>query len=114
VRVASALGAAALLMLTGAAATQEARMTLHNRAEQPIFHVYIAPVAVPNWGSDRLASDETIAPDAVRDFAFDPVAPCRFDIRLDFADGTSAETRGIDLCTHRHVDARPAGIAPAG
>jgi hypothetical protein len=67
-------------------------LLLINRADAPVYYVYLSPCAAGDWGSDRMAEDEVVMPGQSRAFTLEPGC---WDARAVFDDGREAEERGF-------------------
>lgn len=79
-------------------ATNDPSFRLVNRSGRQINEVYATAVGVDTWGNDRMGS-EVIPPGATHIVRIAPDGNCVYDVRVVYADGTSAEKRRINLCT---------------
>lgn len=68
---------------TGPTPTASATLQLRNDANVAITMVHVAPCSEAEWGSNRLASGETVAPGALRSFTLPP--DC-YDVRASTGD----------------------------
>jgi hypothetical protein len=72
----------------------DAVLLLINRAEAPVYYVYLSPCASGDWGADWMAEDEVVMPGQSRSFALEPGC---WDARAVFDDGREAEERGFSM-----------------
>ena len=95
--------AAAALVLSAAfvgcsdnnAPDDEAQVEFKNGTDETIVFAYYSACTDPNWGPDRLGSEEVIDEGDDRVFTL-PGAGC-WDFRADLSGGNQAELRGVDV-----------------
>ncbi len=93
----AALVVAASLATAGSASAYERWIDIHNVGDATIVAVQISHIDMQTWGPDILAS--AIPAGYVGEV--DPVNTqgyCRFDIRLTYADGDTADIYDVNLC----------------
>jgi hypothetical protein len=76
---------------------------LINRTGHQINELYVSPPASASWGRDILGED--VIPTGTRRNITLPqgIRLCIFDVRVVYADGTSGEVRGVNLCEVSNV-----------
>ena len=95
-----ALAAAAALVVAGSAHAQaKQNFNLTNDTGYVISEVYVSPTAVADWQEDVLGQDVLGDQENV-DINFDrSETSCKWDIKVVYDDGESAEWDGFNLCT---------------
>jgi tetratricopeptide (TPR) repeat protein len=83
---------------------------MRNRSSKVIERVYISASTDDNWGSDRLGRTEVIRPGGSYTFNFTGFSECLFDIKVDFADGSTGEKRNVNLCRVSTFDVSDLGL----
>ena len=98
-----ALASALLAGSFGAASASDADFTLRNRTGYQIDEVYVSPASAAAWGSDIMGS--SAVPDGASVSVTFPHggAACRFDIKVKYSDGDTAEWGGVDLCKYEAI-----------
>ncbi|TIQ33103.1 MAG: hypothetical protein E5X48_25180 [Mesorhizobium sp.] len=97
-RTASALVVAAGLLSAGVASAHERWVNINNAGSSEIVGVYIKNIDTPWWGRDLLGSYYI---DAGYEMTVDPRRPegyCRFDVLMQFADGSETVAWDQNLC----------------
>lgn len=99
------IGAAVMAMMAGAAVAQQYNrvMTVHNNTSETIMYLYSTNTGTADWGSDILGSDVIPAGEAIVVDFDDGSGYCRMDIRAEFADGSEAEVRRVNVCEESDV-----------
>ncbi len=98
--------AAALVMMpmTQAMAAGQQDFKLINRTGQQVDYVYVGPSSSNTWGRDILGRDNVLPSGRSYNITFRPeTETCKWDIRLEFEGGKTAETFNVDLCTVSEV-----------
>lgn len=91
----------ALTLLTAASApalagNQDFRLV--NKTGYQIDEVYVSRVSARNWGKDVMGTD-ALGADATVRITFDaPANACRWDMRVKYEDGDTAEWSNLNLC----------------
>jgi hypothetical protein len=91
------------LMMTSAASAYERWVNIVNYGDSEIVHVRIRHIDTRHWGPDLLGNYVIEVGD---DFTVDPVRPngyCRFDIKLEYADGNTQVIRDQNLCVAEEI-----------
>jgi hypothetical protein len=73
------------------------RLVVENRADQPIFRLYVETVA-PQCRCEDVFGNEVIAPHASVTIDLGEEKHCRYDLAAVMKDGTRIAKSGIDLC----------------
>lgn len=79
-------------------ATNDPSFRIVNRSGRQINEVYATAANVDTWGADRMGS-EVVPAGATHIVRIRPDGNCVYDVRVVYHDGTSAEKRGVNLCT---------------
>lgn len=74
--------------------SDDATIIVQNNATASVAELYIADCGSEVWGTDRLGSNETIAPREDREFGVDDGC---WDLRAEFSDDSFAEEFGVQL-----------------
>lgn len=100
--------AAAMLALCAAPAfAAQQDFTLHNKSGHEIKSLYVSPSSEDKWGPDILGQD-TLAAGSDLKIEFDRnESECKWDVKVEFNDGSSAEEHDIDFCSVADVDVNP-------
>src|SRR4051794_26303451 len=78
--------------------------TLHNVTGFSVERVFVAQDGAANWSQDVLGTG-TLANDGSTEIHFTgfPDDACKFDLRVEDADGKAWEINGLDLCATTNV-----------
>ena len=96
--------AAALLVgLLTTAHASDADFKLVNKTGYQIDEVYVAPSSSQNWGSDIMGSAAVPSGTSVNITFPHSSSACKFDIRVKYNDGDTAEWSNIDLCKYEAI-----------
>ncbi|WP_426958108.1 hypothetical protein [Muricoccus radiodurans] len=79
------------------AATGNPSFNLVNRTNKTIQVLRASPSSDQNWGEDRLGT-AVVPPGGTFQIRL-PAGECTYDVRIEYADNTAEERRGIDLCS---------------
>jgi hypothetical protein len=94
-----AVAAAALLItFSTVASANDADFKLVNKTGYQIDNVYVSHASSKNWGSDIMGKDAIGDGDAVNITFPHGGSACRFDIKVNYNDGDTAEWGDVDLC----------------
>lgn len=72
---------------------------LVNKTGYQIDEVYVGPVSSDSWGNDVMGSDSLGAGEAVNITFSAPSNVCKWDMKVKYNDGDSAEWRSLNLCS---------------
>ena len=99
------LGVAILAVAAGSVVAQQydRRMNVHNNSSQTIMYLYSTNTGTNDWGGDILGSSVIQAGQTILVDFNDGSGYCRMDIRAEFADGTAAEARRVNVCEETDV-----------
>lgn len=99
------IGAAVLALAAGSALAQQydRRMVVHNNTSETIMYLYSTNTGTADWGGDILGSSVIPSGEAIMVDFNDGSGYCRMDIRAEFADGSSAEVRRVNVCEETDV-----------
>ena len=90
------LGVLTVLASPALAGNQDFKLV--NKTGAQIDEVYVSRVSSKNWGKDVMGSD-SLDEDASVDITFDaPDNACRWDLRVKYNDGDTAEWADLNLC----------------
>ena len=96
--------AAALFVgLLTTAHASDADFKLVNKTGYQIDEVYVAPSSSQNWGSDIMGSAAVPNGTSVNITFPHSSSACKFDIRVKYNDGDTAEWSNIDLCKYEAI-----------
>jgi len=99
------LGATAAAMLSFAipAMAADQDFTLHNHSGHEIKALYVSPTSEDHWGPNILG--ESVADGGEVAVKFDrEETECKWDVRVEFEDGTDGEVHDVDFCSVADVD----------
>lgn len=87
----------------GTAFASDADFTLVNKTGYQIDDVYVSPTKVDEWGKDIMGKDALADGEKV-----DIVFPhgdgkCKFDVKVKYNDGDTAEWANVDLCEYTAI-----------
>lgn len=74
-------------------------VSIQNRTGQTIMYLYWSNVAADGWGDDRLGSGILANGQDWNVTVDDGSGACRFDFRVELADGSDLEQRNVDVCS---------------
>ena len=87
-----------LSILASPALAGEQDFKLVNKTGYQIDEVYVSRVSSKNWGKDVMGNDSLEADSSVN-ITFDaPANACRWDIKVKYNDGDTAEWPNLNLC----------------
>ena len=87
---------------TGAFAS-DADFKMVNKTGYQIDSVYISPAAASAWGSDVMGQD-ALADGAAVSITFPHGgSACKFDVKVKYKDGDTAEWGNVDLCQYETI-----------
>ena len=94
---------AALILAPAVAAAGDQDFTLRNRTGYTIDQVYVSAVNTDSWEEDVLGRDTLANGEAAEiEFARSEDA-CRWDLKLVYDDGETAEWGNLDLCATSEI-----------
>ncbi len=101
-------GALALLctLPSGHALAQNEPVRFFNRSAQPATALHVVRSGHTAW-SGNLLNRGTLAPGQFISVRLGEGVGCRFDVRLNLADGTEIRRLAADVCATRSVDLAP-------
>ena len=95
--------AGVLLGFAGSAFASDADFTLVNKTGYQIDDVYVSPTKADEWGKDIMGKDALADGEKV-DITFPHGGEkCKFDIKVKYNDGDSAEWGDVDLCEYNAI-----------
>ena len=77
---------------------------MRNNTGQTIMRVFVSPVTSNNWEEDVLGSNVLPDRETLRINFNRSEDECNWDIKVDLADGSSREQRGVNLCRVAEVE----------
>ena len=87
-----------LMILATPALAGNQDFKLVNKTGYQIDEVYVSRVSSKNWGKDVMGSD-TLEEDNSVNITFDaPANACRWDLKVKYNDGDTAEWGNLNLC----------------
>jgi hypothetical protein len=90
-------------MTAGAAFASDADFTLVNKTGYQIDDVYVSPASSDDWGNDIMGKDALADGEKV-DIVFPHGGKaCKFDIKVKYNDGDTAEWTSVDLCEYETI-----------
>jgi hypothetical protein len=97
----------AALALSGAFATNafasDADFKMVNKTGYQIDEVYASPASSNSWGADIMGKD-ALADGATVDITFPHGgSACKFDLKVKYKDGDTAEWENVDLCQYTTI-----------
>jgi hypothetical protein len=95
--------AALFASFAGIAFASDADFTLINKTGYQIDDVYVSPTKADEWGKDIMGKDALADGEKV-----DIVFPhgdgkCKFDVKVKYNDGDTAEWGDVDLCEYSAI-----------
>ncbi len=102
------LAAIAALSIAAPAMADDWDFVLINNAGKAIKTVEIAPTGTTTWQPNKVdpdfkKEDATVKPGARMTVHFDKGAGCKYDVKLNFADGSNGVWTGINVCDNSYV-----------
>jgi hypothetical protein len=97
------LAAAMAVGLVSAAVASDADFKLVNKTGYQIDSVYVSAASSSNWGADIMGSNSV--PDGTSVAITFPHggSACKFDIKVKYNDGDTAEWTNVDLCQYETI-----------
>ena len=81
--------------------------TLHNHTARTIKSLYVSPTGADRWSDDILGQD-ILDNHTDLEVKFDRTGDgCDWDVRVEFADGSSREVQAVDFCAVSDVTFGP-------
>ena len=87
----------------GIAHASDADFKLVNKTGAQIDEVYVSPASAQSWGSDIMGSDAVPSGSSVSITFPHGGSACKFDIRVKYNDGDTAEWGNVDLCQYETI-----------
>jgi hypothetical protein len=81
----------------------DADFNMVNRTGYQIDSVYVAPASSSEWGKDIMGRDALADGDKVAITFPHGGKACKFDIRVEYKDGDTAEWSNVDLCQYETI-----------
>jgi len=97
----AALALSATFATTAFASDADFKMV--NKTGYQIDEVYASPASANTWGSDIMGKD-ALANDAAVNISFPHGgSACKFDLKVKYNDGDTAEWNSVDLCQYETI-----------
>lgn len=97
------LAAAIAMASVGVAHASDADFVLKNKTGYQIDEVYVGPHSSRNWGNDIMGS-ASLSDGQTATITFPHASTaCKFDIKVKYNDGDTAEWGNIDLCQYESI-----------
>lgn len=97
------IATALLAMGVSPAVATDQNFTLHNHTERTMRSLYVSPSGAGDWSADILGQD-ILDDHTDLEVKFDRGASqCEWDVRADFADGTTEQVHDVDFCAVSEV-----------
>jgi hypothetical protein len=90
----------------------ERELVVTNHAALSMNEIYISPASADQWGADWLGEHRLEAGGFIR-LRLGRTRACVFDLKIIYADASSEEQRGVNLCRLRQVAFDGLAAAPA-
>jgi len=91
--------ACAPFLIAGTVQASNLDFTLVNKTNQTIFEVHVSSSSTSDWEEDVLGTDALISGDSV-DIEFERGSKgCKWDLKVTYESGKSAEWGKLDLCS---------------
>jgi hypothetical protein len=100
---AAVITTALLAMGASPAVATDQNFTVHNHTERTMKSLYVSPTGAGDWSEDILGQD-ILDDHTDLEVRFDRgPSQCEWDVRADFADGTSEQVHDVDFCAVSEV-----------
>ncbi len=102
------LAAVAALVIAAPAMADDWDFVLINSSGKTIKTVEIAPTGTTTWQANKIdpdfkKADATVKQGARMTVHFDKGTGCKYDLKLNFADGTDGVWTGVNVCDNSYV-----------
>ena len=97
------LSAAAIGLLATSAMANDADFKMVNHTGYQIDSVYVSPASVGSWGKDIMGRGALGDGDFVEIVFPHGSGACKFDIKVEYKDGDTAEWGSVDLCQYETI-----------
>jgi len=87
----------------GPALASDADFTLVNKTGYQIDDVYVSPTKADEWGNDIMGKDALADSEKVNIVFPHGDGKCKFDIKVKYNDGDTAEWGDVDLCEYSAI-----------
>jgi hypothetical protein len=98
----SALIAVMAITMCAAPASADS-FALHNKTSHEMTALYVSPSDKDSWGDNVLGGTIPAGDDGTFTWSKNADDVCNWDVRGEFADGSSAEVKDVDFCTVTEV-----------
>jgi hypothetical protein len=92
------LAAAAVGLFVTNAMANDADFKMINRTGYQIDSVYVSPASAKSWGKDIMGRGALADGEYVKIVFPHGNGACKFDLKVQYEDGDTAEWGGLDLC----------------
>ena len=92
-----------VVALSGTAFASDADFKLVNKTGYQIDSVFVSRHSSNSWGSDVMGSDALETGRSVNITFPHGGSACRFDIKVNYKDGDTAEWANVDLCQYETI-----------
>lgn len=99
----TALAAACLVLVSLSAMASDADFRLKNKTGYQIDEVYVSRHSSSSWGKDIMGSDALDDGESVKITFPHGGSACKFDIKVRYHDGDTAEWDNVDLCEYETI-----------
>ena len=89
--------------LSTSAFANDADFKMVNKTGYQIDSVYVSRASIANWGKDIMGKEALGDGDAVNITFPHGGSACKFDIKVEYKDGDSAEWSDVDLCQYETI-----------
>lgn len=108
------LAAIAALVIAAPAMADDWDFVLINSSGKAIKTVEIAPTGTTTWQPNKVdpdfkKEDATVKPGARMTVHFDKGAGCKYDVKLNFVDGSNGVWTAINVCDNSYVTVKYSG-----
>ena len=89
----------AILLSSAIAYADDDYFTLHNKTSHKMVALYVGTTTDDSWGPNILRGSAAAGSDIKVTWSKSAPDVCKWDVRGEFDDGTSAEVRDVDFCS---------------
>jgi len=97
------IAAATIGLFAANAMANDADFKLINRTGYQIDKVYVGPSSSRSWGKNIMGRGALADGEYVKITFPHGNGACKFDIKVDYEDGDTAEWGGVDLCQYESI-----------
>lgn len=99
----SSVAIVALSLLSASAFANDADFKMVNKTGYQIDNVYVSVASSNSWGSDIMGKDAVPDGTTVNITFPHGGSACKFDIKVKYNDGDTAEWTNVDLCQYETI-----------